>query len=242
VGQPVNLARFGELKSWLSPDAPLLPIQFLGLEPKGLRLTEVPWKDGEFDLGVEWPEYRAVNRIVVRFAGKPASGDKCFFERWDGLSPLQGSWKAAEVVKPYGWAGNSFEGATWTLNIPTIRTCKVRLRLVDQMQATIEGFEVYGPSIWKKGEIKIEWGHVNTEKSYDGNLEVYNGEVQEVRPLENAQLNGRLGWSSTAGKGKLGGLAVTVMYTCGMNADRTILTLRNEAGDVSFLPREAIEI
>jgi hypothetical protein len=240
IGQPVNLAQFGELKSWMSPEATLLPAQFWGEQPKTLNLAEVPWKGEEFDLGVEWPEYRTINKIAVRFAG--ASRDKCFLERWDGLSPLQGSWKAAEVVEPYERGGNSFEGSIWTLSFPTVRTCKVRLRLVDQKQGSIDGFEVFGPSIWKRGEIRIEWGHSDTEKSYDGNLEIYNGQVLGIRGLENTKLNGPSGWISTAGKGKLGGLTVAVMYTSGMNADRTILTLRNMAGDVSFLPREAIEI
>jgi hypothetical protein len=242
VGRPVNIARFGELKSWLSPQVRLLPTQLWGAQPTAVRLAEVPWKDDEFDLGVEWPEYRAVDKIVVRFVGQPASLDKCFLERWDGLSPLQGSWKPAEVVEPYERGGNILAGLTWTLSRPMVKTCKVRLRLVGQKQAAIDSFEIYGPSTWKRGEIRVEWGHVDTEKSYDGNLEVYNGEVLEIRPLENTQLSGPFAWTATAGKGKLGGLAVAVMYTSGTDADRTILTLRSKAGDVSFLPRESIEI
>src|SRR5207237_7607076 len=79
------------------------------------------------------------------------------------------------------------------------------------------------------------------EKSYDGTLESYNGEVLGIRPFENTQLAGPLAWTSTAGHGKVGGIIVNTLFTSGMDVDRTILTLRTKAVDLSFLLEEAIQ-
>jgi len=242
VNKPVNIARYGELRSWENPDVEIVRDQLWGKASTGFRVREAYWKDNQFDLGVEWPEYRPINKIVLHFgSGEAPSPEKCFLERWEGLSPLQGSWKPAEVVEPYERGGNIFEGTSWTLSIPTVRTCKVRLRLLEQRELSIGAFEVYGPSIWKNGKLRIEWGHLETERTYNGHLEIYNGEILGIQPLENTRLTSPLGWASTAGKGKIAGLLVDVMYTSGANADRTILTLRNSAGDLSFLPRECVE-
>jgi hypothetical protein len=133
------------------------------------------------------------------------------------------------------------EGRTWTFTFPQRRTCKLRLRFQDQKQVDIEGFEVYGPSKWKAGEAYIEWGHTEQERSYDGSLSMYNGEVLEVRPFGGTQAQGPLAWTSTAGKGKTAGIIAKVLYTSGMDVDRTIATLRTKAFDFSFLPGEALE-
>lgn len=206
-----------------------------------LHLAEVPWKNGEFDVGVEWPEHRAIDKIVVRFEGEPVRHDKCYLERWDGLSPLQGSWKPLEVMEPWQRGGDDLQGLTWTLNFPSLRTTKVRLRVREQKQTAVRGFEVYGPSRWKSGEIRIEWRYLDAEKSYDGRIETYNGETLQIRPLDNTRLKGPREWNSTAGNGGVGGLQLNLLYTAGMDTDRTIVTIRNRAADFSFLPREAIE-
>jgi hypothetical protein len=96
VGNPCNLALFGEMQSWLSPEAtPLLQKQMAEMAAGALRLAELPWKDSEFDIGVEWPEFRTVDQVVIRFTREDRSPErgKQFVEFWDGLTPRQGNWR-----------------------------------------------------------------------------------------------------------------------------------------------------
>ena len=45
VGKPSNLAPFGEMQSWLSPEAtPLLQKQMAEKTGASLRLAEMPWR------------------------------------------------------------------------------------------------------------------------------------------------------------------------------------------------------
>lgn len=207
-----------------------------------LRLAEMPWKGTEFDLGVEWPEFRTVDRVVVRFStvGKSPERGKQFVEFWDGLTPRQGTWRTLEDNTLLGVPIET-EGSTWTFNFSQRRTCKVRLRFQDQRQVEIESFEVYGPSKWKVGELCIEWGHLPGEQPYDGSLSVYNGAVLDVRPFGATQAKEKFSWTSTAGSGKTAGVTAKVLYTSGVDADRSIVTVRTRAFDFSFLPGEAIE-
>jgi hypothetical protein len=263
VGQPVDLGRCGEWKSWLSPEATGRLRDWRTKKPgTALKLAELPWQAGEFDVGVEWPEFRTVEKVVIRFAGEdkaPRKG-RAFLEYWQGPTMslgawdaqrvYQGAWKPMEDQQILGQA-QEIEGLVWsfafsnrgthTWLVPFRQTSKLRLRLQDERQVEIAGFEVYGPSEWKSGAVHIGWGYGEGEKSYEGSLECYNGEVLELQSAENAQLSGPLSWSSTAGRGKVGGIIAKVLYTSGLAVDRTCLTLRTKAGTFTFLPAEAIE-
>ena len=252
VGQPVDLARYAEAKSWLSPEAaPHLQAAWQGMPVTPLKLATLPWKDNEFDVGVEWPEFRTIDKVVIRFAGedKAPRPERQFLEYWSGLSALQGSWRALEYWLDRA-ADVQIDKSTWTytfvppylpFRMGPIRTCKTRLRLQDQKHVEIKSFEVYGPSKWKSGAVYVEWGHLEGERLYDGSLESYNGEVLEVRPLGSTQPQGPLAWTSTASPGRLSGIVAKVLYTSGLAVDRTVLTLRTKSWAFSFLPGEAIE-
>ena len=105
----------------------------------------------------------------------------------------------------------------------------------------ISSLEILGPSKWKVGEVAIEWGYLEAEKTYDGSLSIYNGAILEVRPFGGAQAQGPLAWTSAAGNGKTSGVVAKVLYTSGLDVDRTIATVRTQAFDFSFLPGEALE-
>jgi hypothetical protein len=243
VGKPCNLAMFGEMQSWISPEAtPLLQKQVYQAAAWPVRLAELPWKDSELDIGVEWAEFRTVNQMVIRFSSldnSPRRGRQ-WVEFWDGITTRQGRWRTLEDDTILG-IPLEIDGVTWTFNFPQRRTCKMRLRFQDQKQVEIEAFEVYGPSKWKVGETCIEWGYTDQERSYDGSLSMYNGEVLELRPFGGTQARGPFAWTSTAGKGKTAGIVAKLLYTSGMDVDRSIVTLRTKAGDFSFLPGEALE-
>lgn len=243
VGKPCNLAAFGVLQSWLSPETtPIIQRQMVASARASLSFGEMPWKNSEFDLGVEWPEFRTVHRVVLRFAGAdhcPEIG-KQFIEFWDGLTGRQGNWRTLEDNTILGIPLER-EGSTWSWEFPQRRTCKVRLRLQGQKHVTLDSFEVYGPSQWKSGEVYIEWGHLAKEQSYDGALNAYNGVILELQPFGDAETKDNFSWTSTAGNGKLSGVTAKVLYTSGMDVDRTIVTARTKAFDFSFLPGEALE-
>ncbi len=243
VGKPCNLAAFGEMQSWLSPEATPLLLNRVSQAAAGpIKLGDLPWTNSELDIGVEWPEFRTVSQLVVRFTSVESSPQRGrqWAEFWDGITTRQGRWRTLEDDTILG-IPLEIDGPTWTFNFPERRTCKLRLRFQDQKQAGIERFEIYGPSKWKVGEVRIEWGHTDQEQSYDGSMSVYNGVVLEVRPFGGTQAQGPFAWTSTAGKGKTAGILAKLLYTSGMDVDRTIITLRTRAGDFSFLPGEALE-
>jgi hypothetical protein len=243
LGKPVDLASLGALQSWTSPESAQLIQKWLAADPQGvLKLLEFPWREEQFDIGVEWPEFRSVDKVVLKFATEqrvPAHGF-ARVEYWKGLTTLQGQWQALEDGKYLG-VPTERDGGTWEYSFPAIRTCRIRLFLQSQKQVEIAGFEVYGSSRWKSGEVCIEWGHSQEEQNYDGWLESYNGRVAKVEPLSGTTMSGPLKWSSAAGNGKLGGIVARVLYTWGMDVDRTVLTVRCAAGDYSFLPGEILE-
>ncbi len=245
AGKPVDLAACGELQSWISPEAtPGIEAALITGAAKGnlLNLAAMPWKQSEFDVGVEWPEFRTVERVVVRFASQDQVSNlgKTFLEYWKGITSRQGGWEALQESAVQG-VDLQNDGRTWTFLFAPRRTCKVRLRFQAQDHVAIEKFAVYGPSVWRSGEIRIEWGHRGPETSYDGRIEKYNGEVLDIKPVGNTQLGEDSSWTSAAGAGKVSGIVARVLYAWGEPQDRSILTLRTKACQVSFLPGEALE-
>jgi hypothetical protein len=243
AGQPVNLAPFGDLQSWVSPDQSPTVQEHLGLSGTApLRLSDLNSKNSEFDFGVAWPEFRTIDRLVVRFV----KADKCpqrgrqYVEFWDGITPLQGRWKSLEEETVLG-IPLEIDGPIWTFKFSPRRTCKIRLRLQNETQVEVASFEVYGPSKWKTGDVYVEWGHQEQAKSYDGWLSMYNGALLGLRPVGNTQLKEGSNWTSNSNPKSPSGLIAKFLYTSGMDVDRTIATIRGPAFDFSFLPGEAIE-
>jgi hypothetical protein len=248
-GKPANLARFGEFQSWITPEATPaiqrgfsrgqsgeIPLAVAALAPNG----------AESDIGVEWPEFRTVNKVVARFSSpaKMPSRGEFFLELWDGTTALQGRWREIDfMVWGLSFQGLASEvnGTTWVFPFSDRKTCKIRLRFQGSKQVEIESFEVYGPSNWLAGQVHIEWGHAADKKLFDGNLEIYNGEILELRPLGSTQLSGPLGWRSSLSDKEMGGITVKLLGTSGESTDRTVLTLRTKSGDFSFLPAEALD-
>lgn len=245
VGQPVNLAAYGELQSWLSPSTtPALqahPINRASSKAV-LNLESLPWPGGELDVGVEWPEYRTIDKIIIRYSAvdKAPRVGKQFVEYWTGITARQGSWQSLQASEIEA-VPLQVDGQTWVFSFPSRRTCKVRVRFQNQKQVEMDHLAVYGPSKWKGGEVRIEWGHRGPERSYDGRLERYNGEVLKIRPVGTTRLTKNLSWTSTAGNGTIAGIDVNVLYAWGMDVDRSILTLRTQGCDLSFLPGEVLE-
>jgi hypothetical protein len=244
-GQPVNLASYGELQSWLAPSMMSLlqahPITS-AIGKAIFNLVNVPWPNGEFDVGVQWSEFRTIEKIAIEYvspARAPAVG-KQILEYWDGITGRQGTWRSLRTSEIEA-IPVQIDGRTWSFSFPALRTCKVRVRFQNQHQVEISRFAVYGPSKWRSGKIRLEWGYRGPEQSYDGKLERYNGEILGISPIGATRLTGSHRWASTAGEATIAGIEVHVLYAWGMDVDRTILTLRTKACDLSFLPGEVLE-
>ena len=248
-GKTVNLARFGELQSWINPEATpylqkALPYGHSNGTP--LRLAALPSKTSEFDVGFEWPEFRAINKVVARFASTESapSVSTLFLESWDGITALQGRWREIDNMYwgfPLQGLPLEINGATWVFPFATRKTCKARIRLQNSKQVEIKNLEVYGPSICKQGKVHIEWGHSPDKNLYDGQLEIYNGEILELRPFGTTQMEGPVSWLSRTTGRDIGGISVKLLFTEGEIVDRTVLTVRTKSGSFSFLPAEALE-
>ncbi len=242
-GQPVNLAPFGDLQSWLNLDHGPTVQEHLGLSGSGpLRFSDLDSKNSEFDFGAAWPEFRTIERLVVRFteADKCPQRGKQYVEFWDGITPLQGRWKSLEEETTLG-IPLEIEGTVWTFRFSPRRTCKIRVRVQNETRVEVASFEVYGPSKWKVGDVYIEWGHQEQAKSYDGSLSMYNGVLLGLSPVGNTQLKEGSNWTSNSNPKSTSGVIAKFLYTSGMDVDRTIATIRGAAFDFSFLPGEAIE-
>jgi hypothetical protein len=238
AGEPVDLFRWGHIQSWLNPEISAQIQSSLGSRKQKntpLQVGDLAWKGPEFDVGVEWPEPRTIERIVVRFSGHAPPVDRRSLEIWDGLTGKQGNWKPL----PPG-PDDHLDSQTWTIQLPATRTFKVRLRIRDKA-AVLGAMKIHSPARWKAGVVHVEWGHQSESRAFDGHLEVYNGEILGITALGGTTLQPTGSWSGAAGNGNVGGVVVKLLYTSGMDVDRTILTVRTAAGDFSFLPREALE-
>ncbi len=244
AGQPVNLARCGAAKSWSHPSATKALAASTWLDEDAatsLDLADIAAGPGEADAGVEWPEFRTVEKIVIRFApGKSPKPGQQYVEHWSGLTALQGQWKTLEDGSTNA-AYLRIDGDSWTYTFAPMRTCKVRLRVTDSRNVAVDQFSVFGPSRWKTGEIRIELGHLGTDKPLDGRLELYNAELVQLRSISGAEIAGHDSWKARGGRGNIGGLAAKILYTYGADVDRSIVTIRSANGDVSFLPALALE-
>ena len=121
AGQVVNLARCGQIRSWLNPEIAG------GLQQQSGILRLISPQDNKLlaDIGFEWPEFRTVREVMIRFAANPPEESALFLEYWDGLTSLQGCWKAFEQ----GLANGNhldIQGRQLTYRFQERRTCKVR--------------------------------------------------------------------------------------------------------------------
>ncbi len=232
-GQVVNLAQCGELKSWLNPGSIAGHVG----EQANLRLAPPGAGSAQADFGFEWPEFRTVQEVLLRFGANPPDPGKVYLEFWDGLTALQGSWKPFEDGLTNGNHLKN-QGGELRYRFQQRRTCKVRLRFDRAKPTDIEAFAIHGPSVWKSGDLRIDWGHAQ-QAPWEGHLEAYNGKIVSIRQSGSARLTGENGWQSEPGA--ISGLVVSLLYTTGMDVDRSILTVRSSGGDCSFLPGEAID-
>ncbi|MEM2850161.1 MAG: hypothetical protein QXI36_07810, partial [Candidatus Bathyarchaeia archaeon] len=88
------------------------------------------------------------------------------------------------------------------------RTLKIRL-VSSKDLPEVESFEVYTDSTWKIMDVSIEWGcGGDCERTWDGFIEVFNGELAGLKPLSNSRVEvvSENSWRSKVERDETGGV------------------------------------
>ncbi|MCZ7639832.1 MAG: hypothetical protein M5U12_29560 [Verrucomicrobia bacterium] len=244
AGTPVDVVPWGERASWSEGrdlgvwwedprDIERVVVTFAGAPPDPTTVRLEWWHS-------RWPEHR-IPRDQPAGAGE--SG-------WGHLGDLyQGEWREADVYLQAA-------GRTWTYTFrhvnlrefPELRdfnaeyrtTLKLRL-LFDGPAPAVERLAAYTDSVWRQTTVEIEWGGVHPGQVWDGRLEVFNGYVDRLSPLElrePAVIASDGSWRSTT-QAKASGVQARFWYAESPNVntfDGTVATLRAPAASFSFEP------
>ncbi|MEM2428671.1 MAG: hypothetical protein QXT14_06035 [Candidatus Bathyarchaeia archaeon] len=238
----VNVARYGE--SWVKPR----------------------------ELGVLWSDPRDVYAVVVRFKSPPSDlkGEDVRLQYWQchwprfreavgagfsGWSPIDdfynGQWRDAEFYLDTNGPVWTFKFKPVSVEFPEVkdydveyrRTLKIRL-VSSKDLPEVESFEVYTDSTWKIMDVSIEWGcGGDCERTWDGFIEVFNGELAGLKPLSNSRVEvvSENSWRSKVERDETGGVEARIWYTHSNKADsfdETIVTVRSKAFSFSFSMRD----
>jgi hypothetical protein len=164
---------------------------------------------------------------------------------WNNLLP------APKTAKPTV----SADGKTYTYELPT-ETCG----LVISVEGNRTANEYAAPSVrvlagetWKRMDLEIEWGYEQSAvaKDYSGRLEVYDGRLAELAPLNGdttTKVTTRASWRSAGKSEPRRGVKASLLYLGTSkwrrvqpftsqpdDVARTIVTVWTEAGNFSFL-------
>ena len=230
VGQPVDVAPFGEFRTW---------------------------DDGK-DIGILWEDLRDIFKVVVEFpaGARPPDPALVKLQYWQTGWPyrriprgelsgsgysgwlavgdwFKGVWKDADVEL-------KTDGHTWTYtfrpsntkeypDLPDFAaayrtTFKLRL-LFPQDAPRLSAFRAYTDSVWAKGEAAIESDGSDVSDMSGARIEAFNGRVEETRPVA-------------------GRLALTYWYTKSVavnSFDETVITVRGAKRAFSFAAKDLAE-
>lgn len=237
----VNVAKYGS--SWFSSKE----VGVLWDDPRNIytliiRFKSPPRELKEEDIKIQywqcnWPKY-GLETIGAGFSG------------WRPIDDLyNGKWRKAKFDL-------KINGSTWVFrfrpineefpevkNLSHIKYRKtLKIRAVSSRELPeIESFETYTPSKWRIMEVSIEWGcGSDAEKTWDGHIEVFNGELAKLRPLnQNSKIKILSGksWLSKIRGNETDGIKALVWYTHSkepLSFDETIVTVRSKAFNFSF--------
>ncbi|MDR3690309.1 MAG: hypothetical protein P4L46_13085 [Fimbriimonas sp.] len=109
------------------------------------------------------------------------------------------------------------------------------------------------PDRWKKMDVELEWGFDpgNADKDYSGRVEVYDGRISNVEPIDSSSdtsISAPLKWTSKARGASRRGVKMSLLYmgksswrkrvpytSQGEDVARTIVTVWTKSGNFSFL-------
>ncbi|MEM3479463.1 MAG: hypothetical protein QXV74_05420, partial [Candidatus Bathyarchaeia archaeon] len=171
------------------------------------------------------------------------------FSGWLPIDDLyNGQWKDAEFDLSEEGDALLFTFKPLTREFPEFtdydvkyrRTLKVRVLSSKDLHG-IKSFEVYTDSTWKLTEVSVEWGCGSDGKRvWDGFIEVFNGELENLRPLNpnsKVEILSKNSWSSKIENDETDGIRAEIWYTYSgkpKSFDETIVTVRSAAFSFSF--------
>jgi hypothetical protein len=154
---------------------------------------QVPEKDGQGCIGLDWPENRQFRRVVLRFPNETAvpAADSIQLQYWSGASEWQGQWQRVDVA-----AKQDGDTLTWSFGWKSIPhgTQKVRWIFSNVKQPIVlKGISAYTRSQPETIDVRIEATHYVFAGDLDigvthpdwapkVDIDVYNGEF--LNPAE----------------------------------------------------------
>jgi hypothetical protein len=181
-----------------------------------------------------WPKQRVPKGAIVGAGGSGWMADD---------DPYNGDWKDADVKMM------TKNKAIYTFNpinekeFPEIGDFNADYRKAMKLRVVFDNdiddkckIKVFSDSTWNETEIKIEWGDGFADKSWKGNIQVYNGKLIDVISLsENIKLNPDKSFGSDK---KQACIKAKIKFAYNEDAnsfDKTIATMRTSAESFSFL-------
>ena len=208
--------------------------------------------------GLLWEEIRPVGQLELTWppdARRRPAPEDLVITTLDPLTTASSWWNnlgaAAKAVKPSVAA----DGNRLLYDLQT-NTCGIVVSIAGGKCAadfSVPAVRVLVADTWKKMDFEIEWGYEESaaDKDYSGRIEIYDGRVSNLRPLNNDGATVRTtpcSWRSPRSTGARRGVAASLLYMGTAkwrqtqpftsqrdDVARTIVTVWTESGNFSFL-------
>jgi len=209
-------------------------------------------------LSLLWEEFRPLRRVELTWAAdarRVPRADELAVTYLDAKGKASTWWNNLDATKQAGKPTVSADGRMFVYDIPT-DTCGVVVSLTgpkDAAEYDVPRVRALVPEVWKKVDIRIEWGFdkATADRDYGGRVEAYDGMLADVRPLADdggTAITGPTEWRSVRKGGGPRGLTAALLYqgtsrrraVWPYNAQvadvaRTIVTVWTRSGNFSFL-------
>lgn len=205
-----------------------------------------------------WEEIRPIQRIELTWASKeqprPSPAD-ISLTTLDNQGTASSWWNNLAPVTKGVEATVSTDALTYAYELPT-ESCGLVLSVGSGRTAadyTVPSVRVLVAEKWKKVDFELEWGYepATAAKDYSGRIDVYDGRVAGLAPLDGdatTRLASSDSWSSAGKNRARRGLKATLLYMGTSkwrrvqpftsqpdDVARTIVTVRTRSGNFSFL-------
>ncbi len=205
-----------------------------------------------------WEEIRPVQRLELTWSAdlkrRPAPAELAI-TTLDNKGTSSSWWNNLDAVAKPVKPTPSGEGRSYFYDLPT-DTCGIVVSVVGGKSASefdVPAVKVLVADVWKKLDLEVEWGFApaTQDKDYSGRIEIYDGQVGELRPLTGDSTTAAAGansWHSAGKSSTRRGLKASLLYIGTAkwrrvqpftsqrdDVARTIVTLWTKGGNFSFL-------